>query len=35
MTVSVWFWNDINDELREYDFSYPLTTTTKIWRWAI
>ncbi len=35
MTASVWFWNDINDELREYDFSYPLTTTTKIWRWTI
>jgi len=35
MTVSVWFWNDINDELREYDFSNSLTTTTKIWRWTI
>ena len=35
MTGSVWFWNDINDELREYDFSYSLTTTTKIWRWTI
>ena len=35
MTVSVWFWNDINDELREYDFSYSLTTTTKIWRWTV
>jgi len=35
ITVSVWFWNDINDELREYDFSYSLTTTTKIWRWTI
>ena len=35
MTVSVWFWNDINDELREYDFSYSLTTTTKIWIWTI
>ena len=35
MTVSVWFWNDINDELREYDFSYYLATTTKIWRWTI
>ncbi len=35
MTVSVWFWNDINDELSEYDFFYSLTTTTKIWRWAI
>ena len=30
MTISVWFWNDINDELKEYDFSYPLTTTTKV-----
>jgi len=35
MTVSVWFWNDINDELKEYNLSYSLTTTTKIWRWAI
>ncbi len=35
MTGSVWFWNDINDELREYDFSYSLTTITKIWRWTI
>ena len=35
MTVSVWFWDDINDELREYDFSYCLTTMTKIWRWSL
>ena len=35
MTVSIWFWNDINDELREYDFSYSLATTTKIWRWTV
>ena len=35
MTVSVWFWNDINDELKEYDFSYSLITTTKVWRWTI
>jgi len=35
MAISVWFWNDINDELKEYDFSYPLTTTTKVWRWAL
>ena len=35
MTVSIWFWNDINDELREYDFSYSLTTTTKVWRWTV
>ena len=24
MTISVWFWNDINDELNEYDFLTPL-----------
>jgi len=35
MTVSVWFWNDINDELKEYNFSYSLTTTTKVWRWSL
>ena len=35
MTISVWFWNDINDELKEYNFSYYLTTTTKVWRWAL
>ena len=35
MTISVWFWNDINDEFKEYDFSYYLVTTTKIWRWAL
>ena len=35
MTLSVWFWNDINDEFKEYDFSYALITTTKTWRWAL
>jgi len=35
MTISIWFWNDINDELKEYDFSYSLTTATKIWRWSL
>ena len=35
MTIAVWFWNDINDELKEYDFSYSLTTTTKVWRWSL
>jgi len=35
MTVSIWFRNDINDELKEYCFSYSLTTTTKIWRWTV
>ena len=35
ITISIWFWNDINDELEEYEFSYSLTTTTKIWRWSL
>jgi len=35
MTLSVWFWNDINEELKEYKISYALTTTTKVWRWSI
>jgi len=35
MTISVWFWNDINDEFQEYDFSYSLITTTKVWRWTV
>ena len=35
MTISVWFWHDINDELREYRFSHALTTATKVWRWSL
>ena len=35
MTCSVWFWNDINDELKEYDFSNSLITTTRVWRWSL
>ena len=35
ITISVWFWNDINEELKEYQISYALTTTTKVWRWSI
>ena len=35
MTISVWFWNDINDELKEYDFSNSLATITKVWRWSL
>ena len=35
MAISVWFWNDINDELKEYNLSYALTTTTKVWRWSL
>ena len=35
MTISVWFWNDINDELKEYDFSNSLITITRVWRWSL
>ena len=35
MTISVWFWHDINDELKEYKLSNFLATTTKIWRWSL
>ena len=35
MAISVWFWNDINDELKEYRISHALTTITKVWRWSI
>jgi len=37
MTISVWFWNDINDELKEYNFSrsHSLISTTKVWRWSL
>jgi len=35
MTISVWFWNDINDELKESHFSDSLSTTTKVWRWSL
>ena len=35
MTISVWFWKDINEELNEYNFSHVLPTTTKVWRWSL
>ena len=35
MAISVWFWNDINEELKEYGISHVLTTTTKVWRWSL
>mgnify|MGYP001162476279 FL=1 len=35
MTISVWFWNDINDELKESNLSDYLSTTTKVWRWSL
>ena len=35
MTISVWFWNDINDELKDSNLSDYLSTTTKVWRWSL
>ena len=35
MTISVWFWNDINDELKEYNFADIFATTIKVWRWSL
>lgn len=35
ITVSVWFWTDINLELSEYNLWNPLSFTTKIWRWGL
>ena len=35
MAISVWFWDDINEELKEYGFSHALITTTKVWRWSL
>ena len=35
MTISVWFWNDINDELKEYKLTNSLASTTKVWRWSL
>ena len=35
MTLCVWFWSDINSELREYRISNALIVITKTWRWAL
>ncbi len=35
ITISVWFWSDINRELKGYKTSNILITTTKAWRWAL
>lgn len=35
MSISVWFWSDINSELSEYKIFHPLTITAKVWRWAL
>ena len=35
MTTGVWFWIDINRELKGYKLNNLLITTTKVWRWAL
>ena len=35
MTICVWFWADINRELKGYKLTNALVTTTRAWRWAL
>ena len=35
MTICVWFWTDINRELKGYKLKNPLITLTRTWRWAL
>ena len=35
MTICVWFWTDINRELKGYKLTNALVTTTRSWRWAL
>ena len=35
MTICVWLWNDINRELKGYQLTNALVTTTRAWRWAL
>ena len=35
MTICVWLWNDINRELKGYQLTNGLVTTTRAWRWAL
>tara|TARA_B100000073_G_scaffold347625_1_gene362595 strand:- start:2351 stop:2902 length:552 start_codon:yes stop_codon:yes gene_type:complete len=35
ITISLWFWRDINLELREYEITHYLSSITKIWRWTL
>ena len=34
MTVSVWFWVDLNEELADRPLRQPLVLTVRLWRWA-
>ncbi len=35
MTVSVWFWVDLNEELADRPLRHPLVLTVRLWRWAL
>ena len=35
MSICVWLWNDINRELKGYQLTNALVTTTRAWRWAL
>ena len=35
MTLSVWFWVDLNEELADSPLRNPLSLTVRLWRWAL
>ena len=35
MTICVWYWTDINRELKGYTLMNALIITTRVWRWAL
>ncbi len=35
MTICVWFWTDINRELKGYKLNNSLITLTRSWRWTL
>ncbi|MEB3159011.1 MAG: DUF3177 family protein [Synechococcus sp.] len=35
MTISVWFWVDLNEELSDRSLRIPLVLTVRLWRWAL
>jgi len=35
MTLSVWFWVDLNEELADSPLRNPLALTVRLWRWAL
>ena len=35
MTISVWFWVDLNEELADRPLRHPLVLTVRLWRWSL